>query len=88
MVTGHGKLRSYLHKLGFIDKPQCLCEDGEEQTTHHLIVQCKKLSNQRNQMIKQIKNSGGTWPTPNEELVSNYLQMFVKFVKSTDFTDL
>ena len=64
-----------------------LCEE-EEQTTEHLIFQCKKLRNQSNEMIKQIKNTGGNWPTTNGTLVNNYLQIFVKFVKSVDFTDL
>jgi len=40
------------------------------------------------EMIKQIKNTGGDWPMKNETLVNNYLQIFVKFVKSTDFTEL
>jgi hypothetical protein len=39
-------------------------------------------------MIKQIKNTGGNWPTTNETLIHNYLQIFVKFVKSIDFADL
>ena len=39
-------------------------------------------------MIKQIKNTGGNWPMTNATLVNNYLQIFVKFVKSIDFTDL
>ena len=40
-------------------------------------------------MIKQtIKHTVGNWPTANETLVNNYLQIFVKFVKSTDYTDL
>ena len=62
------------------------CEE-EEQTSDHLIFQCKRLNNQRN-MIKQIKNTGGDWPTTKETLVNNYLQIFVNFVKSIDFTDL
>ena len=69
----------------------CPCkeeEDGEEQTTDHLIFQCDKLRNQRNEMIKQIKNTGGNWPTTNETLVNNYLPVFVKFVQSIDFTEL
>ena len=63
------------------------CEE-EEQTSDHLIFQCKKLNNERNDTIKQIKNTGGDWPTTNETLVNNYLQIFVNFVKSIDFTDL
>ena len=54
----------------------CQCEE-EQQTTDHLIFQCKKLRNQRNEMKKQIKNSGGTWPTKNETLVNKYLQLFL-----------
>ena len=64
----------------------CPCE--EEQTSDHLIFQCKKLNNQRNDMIKQIKITGGDWPTTNETLVNNYLKIFVNVVKSIDFTDL
>jgi hypothetical protein len=40
--------------------------------------------NERNEMIKQIKDTGGKWPTTNETLVNNYLQFFIKFVKSID----
>jgi len=79
MVTGHGKLRSYHHRFELTDNLMCPCEEEvDEQTTDHLIFQCKKLHNQRNEMIKQIKNTGGNWPTMNETLVKNYL----------DFTDL
>ena len=39
-------------------------------------------------MIKQIKNTGGDWPTTNETLVNNYLKICANFVKSIDFTDL
>jgi hypothetical protein len=68
LVTGHGKLRSYLHRFGITDNPMCLCEE-EEQTSDHLIFQCKKLNIQRNDMIKQINNTGGDWPTTNENLL-------------------
>ena len=36
-------------------------------------------------MIKQIKNTGGNWPTMNETLVNSYLQIFLKFVNSIDY---
>jgi hypothetical protein len=66
----------------------CPCEDAEDQTTDHLIFRCKKLSNQRTDMIKKIKNAGGDWPVTSEMLVNNYLNIFVEFVNSIDFTDL
>jgi hypothetical protein len=89
MVTGHGKLRSYLHRFGLTDIPMCPGnEEEQQQTKDHLIFHCTKLHNQRNEMINQIKNAGGTWPTTNETLATNYLPIFVKFVKSIDFTVL
>jgi hypothetical protein len=50
----------------------------EEETSYQLIFQCKRLNNQRNDMIKQIKTTGGDWPTTNEKLAKNYLQVFCK----------
>ena len=35
MLTGHGKLRSYLYRFGLTDNPMCPRE--EEQTTDYLI---------------------------------------------------
>jgi hypothetical protein len=63
MITGHGKLRPYLHRFGLTGNPMCPCEE-EEKTTDHLIFQCKKLSNQRNEIKEQIKSLvviGGDW---------------------------
>ena len=87
MLIGHGKIRSYLYRFGLTNNAMCPCEE-EEETVDHLIFKCKKLNKNRNEMIKQIKNNGGNWPTSNETLVNNYLNFFVTFVKSIDFTDL
>ena len=66
----------------------CSCKEDDEQTTDHLIFQCRKLSTLRNEMVKQMKNTGGNWPTTKETLVNNYLKSFVQFVKYTDFSVL
>jgi hypothetical protein len=87
MVTGHGKLKSYFYRFGLTDDPICLCEEGE-QTVDHLLFRCKKLKKQRNEMLRQIKSTGGNWPTTHETLVNIYLQIFVTFVKSIDFREL
>jgi len=83
MLTGHGKISSYLHRFGLIDNPVCQCEE-EEQTVDHLIFKRKKLSNQKNEMIRQTKSTGGNWPPKNEKVIKKY----VKFVKSIEFIDL
>ena len=88
MVTGHRKIRSYLHWFGLATSPKCPCDDGEVQTIQHLLVQCTKLTAQRNEMIKEITQTGGTKPMANAKLISEYLPIFVKFIKTIDFTDL
>jgi ribonuclease HI len=88
MVMGHGKLRSSFYRFGIADNLMCPCEEAEDQTTDHLIFRCKKLRNQRTDMIKKIKTAGGNWPMTNETLVNDYLQIFVNVVKSMNFTDL
>jgi hypothetical protein len=36
-ITGHGKLRLYLHRFGLIVNPTRPCVEEEEETTDHLI---------------------------------------------------
>jgi hypothetical protein len=64
----------------------CPCGE-EEQTTDHLIFQCNKVSNQKNEMIEQIQSTCSAWPPTHEKLVNDYLKPYVKVIKSTDFTD-
>ena len=71
LLTGQGNMKAYLYRLGQTDNRMCPCEE-EEQTVDHLIFKCKKLRNQREEMIRQIKNTGGNWPATNETLIKNY----------------
>jgi len=75
MLTRHGNIKSYLYRLGLTDNRMCPCEE-EEQTVGHLIFKCKKLRNQRNEMIRQITNTGGNWSATSETLTNNY-QIFL-----------
>ena len=74
-LTGHGNIKSYLYRLGLTDNRMCPCEE-EDQTVDHSIFKCKKLRNQREEMIRQIKNTGGNWPATSETLINNY-QIFL-----------
>jgi hypothetical protein len=55
-------------------------EEQQQQTMYRLTFQYDKLSNQRNEMIKQTKNTCGTWPPTHEALVNEYIQLFVNFI--------
>ena len=76
LQTGHGNIKAYLYRLGQTDNRMCTCEE-EEQTVDHLIFKCKKLRNQRKEMIRQIKSNGANWPATNETLINNYQHFFL-----------
>jgi len=60
MLTGYGKLRSYLHRFGLTNNPMCPCEEEEEKkSTDHLMFQCKELCNHRNEMMKKTLVGNG-----------------------------
>ena len=88
LLTGHDNIKSYLYRLGLTDNWMCPCEEEEEQTVDHLIFKCKKLRNQIEEMIRKIKNTVGNLPATNETLINNYQNIFVKFVKSLELSDL
>jgi hypothetical protein len=70
IMTGHGNIRSYLHKLKIIASPEFPCKHGT-QTVEHLIFQCKRLKNER----EKLKNSVlrvGNWPLSKSELTNRY----------------
>jgi hypothetical protein len=66
IMTGHGNIRSYLHRLKIIASPECPCKHGT-QTVEHLIFQRNMLKNER----EKLKNSVlrvGNWPVSKSEL--------------------
>ena len=71
LLSGHGNIKSYLYRLGLTEKRMCPCEEIE-QSVDHLLFKCKKLRNQRKEMIRQIKNTGGNCLAMSETLINNY----------------
>jgi len=64
IVTGHGKLRSYYHRLKIKDDPECVCRMGP-QTTDLLIRECAHLLKQRETLKNRIRKAGGNFPLSN-----------------------
>jgi hypothetical protein len=42
MVTGHGNMKSYLHRFKTNDAPDCPC-GNDNQTTEHIPLECAIL---------------------------------------------
>jgi hypothetical protein len=86
IMTGHGNILSYLHRLKIIGSPECPCKHGT-QTVGRLIFQCNRLKNER----EKLKNSElrvVNWPVSKNELTNRYLKQFIRYVNSMDLEKL
>jgi hypothetical protein len=82
MMTGHGKIRSYLHRLKIIGSPECPCRQGI-QTVDHLMFQCKRPKNER-EILKKSVLKVGNWPVSKSELTDRNLKQFIRYINSMD----
>jgi hypothetical protein len=53
VVTGHGDLKSYLHRFKIIDAPNCPGGNGN-QTTEHTLLECEILQEDRESLIAAV----------------------------------
>ena len=60
IVTGHGKINSYLHRFKIIENPVYPC-NREDQTVDHIIYRCELHEQERNRLKADI-NSSEKWP--------------------------
>jgi ribonuclease HI len=77
LVTGHGNLKSYLHKYKIIDNPQCKCTKGD-QTVEHIIYNCELHDKERDIMTSMVTKTE-QWPISNTKLVLKYYKEFKQF---------
>jgi len=87
ILTGHGPLRSYYHRLKIKDDPECLCRMGP-QTTDHLIWVCAHILKQRETLKNRLRKAGENWRLWNSDLANNYTKWFQIFVNSINFDSL
>ena len=85
-MTGHGNIRSYLHRLKIIGSPECPCKHGI-QTVDRLIFQRNRLKNERGTLKTGILKVGN-WSVSKIELTNRYLKQFIKYIKSVDLEKL
>ena len=83
LLTGHGKLRSYFHRLKIKENPQCRCGMGE-QTADHVIFRCNKFNGERTVFVDSVLKSGGIWPISKYELFKKFKNEFIKFTSKLD----
>jgi hypothetical protein len=86
IMSGHGNIRSYLHRLKISDSPECPCKQ-DIQTVDHLIFQCERLKYERG-MLKNGVLKAGNWSISKSELINKNLKQFMRYINSVDLEKL
>jgi hypothetical protein len=86
IMTGHGNIRSYLHRLQIIGSTECPRNHGI-QTADRLIFQCKRLRIER-ATLKSSVLKVGKWPVSKSELTNRNLKQFINYINSINFEKL
>ena len=83
IVTGHGNIKTYLHKFHIIENSKCSCDKGE-QTVDHIIYSCY-LQEQERDRLKAVITRSEQWPVSKNKLVLKYYKDFKKFTDNIVF---
>jgi hypothetical protein len=76
MVTGHGNIKTYLHKYKIIENPKCSCNKGE-RTVDHVIYDCNL--HEQEDRLKAVVSRSEQWPVSKNKLVLKYYKNFKHF---------
>jgi len=79
MVTGHGNIKTYLHKYKIIQNLMCPCKHGD-QSVDHILFDCIHLEQERDK-LKAVVKSPDSWPVSKDKFSIKYYKNF------KDFTD-
>jgi hypothetical protein len=67
MITGHGNLKSYLHRFKIVESPACQCGKAD-QTIDHLIFERELLGKERDNLISGVSKTD-YWPLSKRRLI-------------------
>jgi hypothetical protein len=80
IVTGHGNIKTNLHKHKIIENPKCSCNKGE-QTVDHIIYGCN-LQKQERDRLKAVITRSEQSPVSKNKLVLKYYKNFKQFTEN------
>jgi hypothetical protein len=86
VVTGHGNIRSYLHRFKTIETPTCPC-GTKDQTIDHLLFE-SELLNKGTDSLKSTVLKTDIWPISKNRLIRKHFKIFVKFTNKISFNKL
>ena len=86
IITGHGNIRSYLHRFKIMDTPTCAWASSD-QTIEHMLHECALINQERDSLISAVVKTD-VWPIDKKRLIRKHYQPFVKFINKISFDEL
>ena len=86
MVTGHGNIRSYLHRFKIIKTPICPC-GTTDQSIDHVLLDCELLNKERDSLMSTVLKTD-VWPISKDKLIRKHFKIFAKFTNQISFDNL
>ncbi|PSN39679.1 hypothetical protein C0J52_14419 [Blattella germanica] len=78
-VTGHGRNKAHLQRIGVTTDATCLCMRAP-QTVDHLLYHCAMLKEVRKTLKTENQKAGGTWPVTQAELIKRHLNQYIQSI--------
>ena len=81
IVTGHGNIRSYLHRFKIMDTPTCAWASSD-QTIEHMLHECALINQERDSLISAVVKTD-VWAIDKKHLIRKYkklLNLLTKFI--------
>lgn len=88
ILTGHGVMNAYQHRINRIDSPACSC-GATAETTDHFLFFCPIFEVQRSKLRLVCQAAGFSFPPPLHVFPKNNMlwSSFLKFIMSTKRLD-
>jgi hypothetical protein len=86
MITGHGNIKTNLHKFKLIDSPNCPCGHND-QTTDHVLFKCTLLNEERERLISAVSRTDD-WPPHKHTRIRKHYKAFTRFTNQISFDRL
>jgi hypothetical protein len=82
LITNHGRFNHYLKRFNINNCEYCNVCNAKVDDASHVIFECIKYQEERQQLISFVENAGNVWPCSAKELlIEEHFEVFHKFCR-------
>ena len=85
LLSGHGRLRAYLHRFYLAETDFCSCGSGDVQDWSHVLYDCSHFVVPRARLERTCVLQGNEWPCDVIVLLQRYKRDLCLFLEAINF---